>query len=61
MTIKYLVNGMQWKVAWGKITDGELEATKGDAQSIQGPIQQRYGEKAENVKEKISTSGSILF
>jgi uncharacterized protein YjbJ (UPF0337 family) len=40
--------------AWGKLTDDELEETKGDAQSIQGLIQQRYGEKEETIKEKIS-------
>lgn len=39
---------------WGKITDDELEATKGDVESIQGLIQQRYGDKVENAKRRIS-------
>lgn len=29
--------------AWGKLTDDELEKTKGDFKSISGLIQQRYG------------------
>lgn len=39
---------------WGKITDDELEATKGDSQAIQGLIQQRYGDKVDDAKTKVS-------
>jgi len=39
---------------WGKITDDELEATKGDAQAIEGLVQQRYGDKMEDAKTKVS-------
>lgn len=42
---------------WGKITDDEWEQTKGDMKSISGLIQQRYGDKKEDVSEKI---GSIF-
>ena len=31
--------------AWGKLTDDELEQTKGDMKSIGGLIQQRYGDE----------------
>jgi uncharacterized protein YjbJ (UPF0337 family) len=31
--------------AWGKLTDDELEQTKGDMKSIGGLIQQRYGQE----------------
>lgn len=30
--------------AWGKLTDNELEESKGDMKKIAGIIQQRYGE-----------------
>jgi len=39
---------------WGKITDDELEATKGDAQAIEGLVLQRYGEKKDEAKKKVS-------
>ena len=31
--------------AWGKLTDDELEQTKGDMKSLGGLIQQRYGQE----------------
>ena len=40
--------------AWGKLTDDELEKTKGDATAIGGLIQQRYGEKQEDYSKKLS-------
>ncbi|MFY7994222.1 MAG: CsbD family protein [Bacteriovoracaceae bacterium] len=39
---------------WGKITDDELEQTKGDLTSIAGLIQQRYGETKESVHDKMN-------
>jgi uncharacterized protein YjbJ (UPF0337 family) len=39
---------------WGKLTDDELEKTKGDAKAIGGLIQQRYGEKQEEYSQKLS-------
>lgn len=40
--------------AWGKLTDDELEKTKGDAKAISGLIQQRYGEAQERSSEKVN-------
>jgi uncharacterized protein YjbJ (UPF0337 family) len=37
---------------WGKITDDELEQTKGDLTEITGLVEQRYGETKEEIKEK---------
>ncbi len=59
------VNENQWKgkwkeikgevqKAWGKLTDDELEKTKGDAKSISGIIQQRYGETHDSSSKKLS-------
>jgi uncharacterized protein YjbJ (UPF0337 family) len=39
--------------AWGKLTNDELEETKGDMKSIGGLIQQRYGEAEGAYDEKI--------
>lgn len=40
--------------AWGKLTDDELEKTKGDMKAIGGLIQQRYGKAQENYGKKLS-------
>jgi uncharacterized protein YjbJ (UPF0337 family) len=42
------------KKAWGKLTDDELEKTKGDAMAIGGLIQQRYGEAKETYGNKVN-------
>lgn len=39
--------------AWGRLTDDELEATKGDFNSIGGLIQQKYGNKKEEVEGQL--------
>ena len=39
---------------WGKLTDNELDQTKGNIASIAGLIQQHYGDLKEDVSEKIS-------
>lgn len=39
---------------WGRLTDDELEATKGDMNSIGGLIQQKYGNKKEEVESRLS-------
>ena len=39
---------------WGKLTDDDLEKTKGDLKAISGLIQQRYGEEREKSNKKIS-------
>ncbi|MBK9322845.1 MAG: CsbD family protein [Bdellovibrionaceae bacterium] len=38
--------------AWGRLTDDELEQTKGDMKAVGGLIQQKYG-KAEDKTERI--------
>lgn len=40
--------------AWGKLTDDELEQTKGDMKAIRGLIQQKYGEAQESYDAKLS-------
>jgi len=40
--------------AWGKLTDDELEQTKGDMKAIGGLIQQRYGEAQEKQSQKLA-------
>ncbi|MGE5086624.1 MAG: CsbD family protein [Bacillota bacterium] len=41
--------------AWGKITDDEFEKTKGDATTIAGIVQQRYGMAKEEASRKVSS------
>lgn len=38
---------------WGKMTDDELNQTKGNTASILGLIQQKYGNKKEEIQEKL--------
>jgi len=40
--------------AWGKITDDELEQTKGDMKAIGGLIEQKYGAKKSEFNDKLS-------
>ena len=40
--------------AWGKLTDDDLEKTKGDMKAIGGLIQQRYGDAQKYRDEKLS-------
>lgn len=40
--------------AWGKLTDDELEKTKGDMAQVAGLVQQKYGETQESVRERIN-------
>ena len=39
---------------WGKLTDDEVEKTAGNLTSIAGIIEQRYGEKKEEVEKKLN-------
>jgi uncharacterized protein YjbJ (UPF0337 family) len=41
--------------AWGKLTNDELDQTKGDVKAIGGLIQQRYGEAQEKYGDKLNT------
>jgi uncharacterized protein YjbJ (UPF0337 family) len=40
--------------AWGKLTNDEIEKTKGDATAITGLIQQKYGDSQEAASKKVS-------
>lgn len=40
--------------AWGKLTDNELEKTKGDMKAISGLIRQRYGMKEVEYERKLN-------
>ena len=40
---------------WGKLTDQELEASKGDLKSIAGLIQQKYGSTKEDFESNLNT------
>lgn len=40
--------------SWGKLTDDELEKTKGDLKAISGLLQQKYGATQESYSKKIS-------
>ncbi len=40
--------------AWGKLTDNELDQTKGDAKAIGGLLQQKYGKTVDGYDEKLS-------
>lgn len=40
--------------SWGELTDDELEKTKGNVKSIEGLLQQRYGETQEFVGKKLN-------
>ena len=40
--------------SWGKLTDDELEKTKGDMKAVKGLLQQRYGQAEESFTQKVS-------
>ena len=40
---------------WGKLTDDEIESTKGNMGAIHGLIQQRYGDTKESSSDKLSS------
>ncbi len=48
-----MVKGEIQKV-WGKLTDDELEQTKGNISQLTGLVQQRYGENQESIRERIN-------
>lgn len=39
--------------AWGRLTDDELEKTKGDMTAVGGLIQQRYGKEKDEVETSL--------
>ncbi len=56
---KNIVNGRWLEIkgdiqkTWGKLTDDELEETKGEMKSIGGLIQKKYGQTEEAYDEKV--------
>ena len=40
--------------SWGKLTDDELDKTKGDMKAISGLIQQKYGQVEHSYDKKLS-------
>lgn len=40
--------------AWGNLTNDEIEKTKGDMGSIQGLIQQKYGDSKESISQRLA-------
>lgn len=43
----------QLRTEWGKLTDDDLEATKGRRDRIIGKILERYGEAKESIGQKL--------
>lgn len=40
--------------AWGRLTDDEIEKSKGDMKALQGIVQQKYGFAEEEVEKRFS-------
>jgi uncharacterized protein YjbJ (UPF0337 family) len=38
---------------WGKLTDDDVDQIQGDAEILQGRIQERYGRTKEQAKEEV--------
>lgn len=45
----------QIRKTWGKLTEDEVEQTKGDLTELGGLIQRRYGESKEQYQEKMDS------
>jgi uncharacterized protein YjbJ (UPF0337 family) len=41
------------RALWGKITDDELETTKGDLESVKGLVREKHGESQSDINGKI--------
>jgi uncharacterized protein YjbJ (UPF0337 family) len=48
------------KTLWGKVTDDELDKNTGNLESIAGIIQQRYGNKKEEIQDKLQNIASKI-
>ena len=53
--------GGKWKMvrgqiqkAWGKLTDDELDQTRGDLSKLTGLVQERYGENQESIRSRLN-------
>lgn len=38
---------------WGKLTDDDLDVIQGDRQILVGKLQERYGDRREDVEEQV--------
>ena len=45
--------------SWGKITNDEIDKTKGDAMAIAGLVQQKYGEGKEEFQKKLDSTSTL--
>lgn len=43
----------QIQKAWGKLTDEELDQTRGNLSQLAGLVQERYGENQESIRSRI--------
>ena len=43
----------QVRKQWGKLTDDDMDKIQGDAEILQGRIQERYGRTKEQAKEEV--------
>ena len=43
----------QVRKQWGKLTDDDVDQIQGDAEILQGRIQERYGRTKEQAKEEV--------
>ena len=44
----------QVRKQWGKLTDDDVDQIQGDAEILQGRIQERYGRTKEQAKEEVN-------
>jgi uncharacterized protein YjbJ (UPF0337 family) len=43
----------QVRKQWGKLTDDDIDQVQGDAEILQGRIQERYGRTKEQAKQEV--------
>ena len=42
------------KVAWGKLTDDELDQAEGNAEKLAGLVQEKYGKTREEAEKEVN-------
>jgi uncharacterized protein YjbJ (UPF0337 family) len=45
----------QVRKQWGKLTDDDVDQVQGDAEILQGRIQERYGRTKEQAKQEVDS------
>jgi uncharacterized protein YjbJ (UPF0337 family) len=48
------------KQQWGRLTDDDLDRSAGDAEQLEGILQERYGYRAEEAKKEVEDWMSSL-